>query len=310
MIQSDEKSRLSQMSELLADFWIKSSPLIRIVLLSLYCLLGIMLYMLLGSLCTVILNQTDSGSVSSFDPYRILILGLVALMVLMTFSVTYFFVALKRDPWSELGIAKSAVWVKSLSVGLLLGILMVSVVVLMLILGDWASLSYNNTDGKVLVMIAGLFCLAFCEEVIFRGILWNWIARRMGTAWALILTSALFGFVHVFNPGLENIALLNIIIAGAIFGLLRVITGDLWMAIGCHWGWNLSLGAILGIPVSGNVFEHSVFRWSTHDDGWMTGAAFGIEASLLSQLVLLFVVFVLGRMIAKKQCNYLCKTRS
>ncbi len=55
--------------------------------------------------------------------------------------------------------------------------------------------------AKALPMALAIFWLnALPEELLFRGVLQNWLERRSSGAVALLLAAAIFGFAHLNNP--------------------------------------------------------------------------------------------------------------
>jgi hypothetical protein len=61
-----------------------------------------------------------------------------------------------------------------------------------------------------------------------------------------------------------------------------VLTGRLWVSIGFHAAWNFTQGYIYGATVSGGDFGGALSRSSPRGGlpDWLTGGAFGPEASL------------------------------
>ena len=72
------------------------------------------------------------------------------------------------------------------------------------------------------------------EELMFRGYLLDAIKRKHGDWVAIIISSILFGLVHI-DPYTIGVAT----IGGIIYGWLRVRTGSLLPCIACHMMWNL-----------------------------------------------------------------------
>lgn len=87
-----------------------------------------------------------------------------------------------------------------------------------------------------LLLAGAVFCTinAVAEELIFRGILWEVIAREWGQATALVVTSGLFGLVHLhgYPPGPTGAVLAGLYAIA--LGILRWWTGGLGLAIACH----------------------------------------------------------------------------
>jgi len=126
------------------------------------------------------------------------------------------------------------------------------------------------------------------EELLIRGIVLRLTWRAFGPAPAFILSAALFGAGHLPNPDSTLFAALCIALeAGLMLGALYALTGRLWVPIGAHIAWNFAQGYLFGAAVSGGDLGTSIAR-STANPGmpaWLTGGAFGPEASLPALIV-------------------------
>lgn len=126
---------------------------------------------------------------------------------------------------------------------------------------------------------------AFAEELLFRGILFRWIEEFGGSWAALIVTSALFGLVHIRNPNATWFSSFAIAVeAGLLLGGAYMLTRSLWAPIGLHAAWNFTQGYIFDIPVSG-VPESGLTQAKLSGPALLSGGQFGLEASLLGLLV-------------------------
>ena len=87
--------------------------------------------------------------------------------------------------------------------------------------------------------IAGLALLALlagvAEEALFRGVLQPWIAGRLPQWASLLLTSGAFGALHWISGTYALLATL----AGAWFGLLVLVSGNLLPSIVAHAAYDL-----------------------------------------------------------------------
>jgi membrane protease YdiL (CAAX protease family) len=134
------------------------------------------------------------------------------------------------------------------------------------------------------------------EEILFRGYAFQLLVRIIGP-WATILPiSVLFAFMHIDNPGIKLLGLINTMLFGMLFGYAYVRTGSLWAPIGMHFGWNLAL-ELFGVNLSGFTMGVSGFtlRWKT-GDLW-SGGAYGPEGSLVTTVVVIVLFVVLQRVI-------------
>ncbi|HEY4294391.1 type II CAAX endopeptidase family protein [Luteibacter sp.] len=133
--------------------------------------------------------------------------------------------------------------------------------------------------GPILVMGVGA---GVGEEIVSRGVIFRIVEDGLGTWAALLLSAALFGGLHIWNPHATTWSALAIALeAGLLFGLLYHVTRSLWVCMGAHAAWNVAQGPFYGIPVSG--FEQRGFLVA-HMQGpnWLTGGAFGAEASVVA----------------------------
>jgi len=155
------------------------------------------------------------------------------------------------------------------------------------------------------VLLLGFIIQGSTEEILFRGWLMQLIASRHGLWIAVIANSALFALAHAGNiePSKELfVGLANIVLFGLFISLYAVREGSLWGVCGWHAAWNWLLGLGFGLEVSGQVIDTvPLITDLTAAPGaawWLTGAAFGPEASLVSTAVLLagtVVLMVRGR---------------
>src|SRR5262249_14033020 len=82
----------------------------------------------------------------------------------------------------------------------------------------------------------------FCEETLFRGILFRGLIRRFGVGIALAGTSLLFAVLHqILVPSVLMIFL------GCYFGMLVYLTGSLWASVLAHAVNNLAVLTLMWI---------------------------------------------------------------
>ncbi|MBK9942337.1 MAG: CPBP family intramembrane metalloprotease [Kouleothrix sp.] len=132
--------------------------------------------------------------------------------------------------------------------------------------------------GFVVQGLVGVF-----EEILFRGILFRFLEEGFGSWIALAITALFFGFSHLSNPHATTWSAIAIALeAGVLFGAVYMATRSLWVAMGLHTAWNFLQGDVFGVAVSGNGVSDSLFTPLIQGNPWLTGGAFGIEASVIS----------------------------
>lgn len=132
-----------------------------------------------------------------------------------------------------------------------------------------------------LLGVFGLFLLVgWKEELISRGYQLQNLADGLNLTWGVILSSAVFGLLHLSNPNATWLSAAGIFFAGIFLAYAYVRTGQLWLSIGLHLGWNFFEGAVFGFPVSGLDIYPLTHISVTGPELW-TGGAFGPEAGLI-----------------------------
>jgi len=174
------------------------------------------------------------------------------------------------------------------AIGVAGGFLLISTIIGIL----WLAGSYRvtGTDPGVewlsLVLVFGL-AAGISEEIVFRGVLFRTIEEGLGTWIALACSAVFFGAVHGGNPNATTWTTLAIAIdAGVLFALLYHVTRSLWVCIGLHAAWNATEGAFYGTSVSG-LPPHGWLQSELTGPEWLSGGAFGPEASVVTMLVCL-----------------------
>lgn len=140
------------------------------------------------------------------------------------------------------------------------------------------------------------------EELLCRGYAFQVLIARLGP-WATVLpVGLLFGLLHRGNPYATWFSVANTAGFGVLFGYAYVRSRDLWLPIGLHFGWNLTLplfGANLsGITIINEVTGHRMV-W-TAGSLW-SGGEYGPEASVLASGVLLVLFAFLWKAPIRRQ---------
>lgn len=128
------------------------------------------------------------------------------------------------------------------------------------------------------------------EEVLCRGYFMNSLGSRHSWIFAAVANSVVFGAIHLGNPGVTPLAIINVIVAGILFSVIA-IRYNLWVSCTAHAMWNFSEGYIFGSNISGNAAKMSVFSVTpANRPAWLTGGEFGIEGSIIVTLIYLIAI--------------------
>ncbi|CAN5564261.1 type II CAAX endopeptidase family protein [soil metagenome] len=219
---------------------------------------------------------------------------------------------LDHRPVKDFGLHLNGGWWLDLAFGLALGAVLMSGVFLVEILFGWVRVEdtfESSLPGTpfwiALALPVVLFlCVGIYEELFSRGyqllnmaegLNYPSLGPRGAVVAAWIISSSIFGLVHLGNPNATLLSAFNIALAGLLLGASYILTGQLAIPIGLHITWNFFQGTVFGFPVSGLEPIGASFL-STKQSGpdlW-TGGAFGPEAGLMDPIVTLIGISLIA----------------
>lgn len=248
----------------------------------------------LFALAVFLLNTEIGSFVFTFTGslplrYQFLWNSLALVIALLLLSWLFLRVADGRK-FSALGLTFRRGWGRELSLGFALGVTLQLLVMATLV----STLSVHYSAGDILNLhflrqaaeLTALFALAATvEELAFRGYAFQRLIDAVGAPAALVASSALFGLGHVRNPSATLFSTLNTILAGLLLALPYIRTRSMWMQIGLHWAWNLTMATIVSLPVSGITFGPHLLTARESGPAWLTGAHYGPEGGAVVTIV-------------------------
>lgn len=194
---------------------------------------------------------------------------------------------LENVPFRALGASFNGPWLRHLLEGIIIGTitLLIGVGVGFAAGGlrfAWTAAPASEIGRNVLVSFVVFAVAAAFEEALFRGYILQTFARSGLAYFAIILTSAFFGIVHIANPDAGAISTTNTVLAGIWFGVAYLKTRDLWLVWGLHLVWNWLQGSVFGIEVSGlaDITKYPLLTEIDTGPNWVTGGAYGLEGGL------------------------------
>ena len=162
----------------------------------------------------------------------------------------------------------------------------------------FGSLALHGIEVWSWAAIWGVFFIfvGLNEEYSVRGYLLYTLAEGIGFWPAAIVLAALFAFLHTFNGGETRIG----IIMTAFFAMFAAVTlrytGNLWLAVGAHAGWDWGQSYFYGVNDSGLQVPGHLMNPHIQGPAWLNGGSTGPEGSILALALLLlmsvsFVIF-------------------
>jgi uncharacterized protein len=219
--------------------------------------------------------------------------------IIKGFFVSFFFIAgyirfysLYEKKPVTLFSAKS-VW-KNLIQGLFLGSLLQCLTIYILYLNNGYHIISINSWTKVLPQVFSGLAIAIIEETLLRGIVFRIAEERLGTYWSLVLSSFIFGALHLVNPHSTLTTAFAIAVEGGLLlGSAFVYSRNLWFPVAIHFAWNFTQTGIFGAVTSGNILHESLLTSSLSGKTLVSGGAFGPEASIQAFLFCLIASILL-----------------
>ena len=241
-------------------------PLVRLLLL------GTLMFLALGN-SNRLMDENAASPLAS--------LAAAAAVVALALIVYVAFVRwVEGRPVTELALAPAA---RELGFGLLVGAgLYTACVLVLMALGIYRIDGFNPVSYMVPALAMALSS-GFLEELLFRGVLFRIVEEWLGSWIAVIVSSFVFGFVHLLNPaGTFTGALFISIEAGLLLAAAYMVTRRLWMGIGFHMAWNYTQSAVFSGIVSGSDSDPGLIRSTIDGPTLLTGGSFGLESSLVA----------------------------
>ncbi|MYN39667.1 CPBP family intramembrane metalloprotease [Duganella sp. FT109W] len=187
----------------------------------------------------------------------------------------------KRLP-SELALPGAALEVGAgVVAGAALGL---KVAVILAVMGAFVITGSSTGWDALLKCLPEQIMVATFEELIFRAVLFRIVDQRWGTRVALAVSFVLFALAHLPNDNISALAVLDTAVVSLALCAAYMMTGRVWLPIGIHFGWNFLYDGVFAVPLSG----HAARGWlqvSLPGPEWLTGGAYGVEASVLTLLV-------------------------
>jgi len=219
----------------------------------------------------------------------------------------------ERGRLADIGLGWTAASRRNLSIGILGGIGAALTVVLGPIVVRAADLEpvpseHFQLPSLIFVSIILLFG-AVGEEMLFRGYGFQVLVRAIGPFATILPTAVLFGLGHSYNLSFNGLALFNTILWGVLLGYAFVRSGDLWLPIGLHFGWNWTL-PVLGVNLSGFTMGVTGYSVQWKIGALWSGGAYGPEGGLLTIVVAVVLFFCLQKAPIQRQEAFLLREGS
>lgn len=177
-------------------------------------------------------------------------------------------VRLSRTPWREIGYVRPKSWIRSLVIGIVLGIafkILMKAIVMPLLGAPPINQAYHYLAGNTAAIPGMIFVLivvaGFGEETLFRGYMFERLGKLFGSGTRakvliVLITSVWFALAHYSVQGLPGVE--QAVITGLVFGTIFGVTGRIFMLMVAHATFDLTALVVIYFDVESKV-AHLLF---------------------------------------------------
>lgn len=256
----------------------------------------------IGALASDDIGSAISLAISIVErPWVVLVSLFVT--VAITLSCVVYCCKIERRSLASMGFKRQG-WLKRYLKGYAIGTVMLLLCALILwLMGD---LDFAFAEKipvlYLLVFFVGFVIQGMSEEVLLRGYFMVSLNNSCHTAIAVGISSVTFAILHLSNPGISLLALLNITLFGIFMAVYVLRTDDLLGACAIHSAWNFAQGNLIGVRVSGMGHLPTVAVMNPlGNQSLFHGGDFGLEGGLIVTFVTLGAIVLTLFLPQKKQ---------
>ncbi|MCD7956690.1 MAG: CPBP family intramembrane metalloprotease [Lachnospiraceae bacterium] len=153
----------------------------------------------------------------------------------------------------------------------------------------------------------GTFLVApIIEELVFRGLIQGVISKNYNRYAGGIVSSLIFGAVHLMNGSLSLISAFQLIISGTLAGIMfsciYLSTGSIWASVSVHALYN-GIGTLVPVDIASTNDWPVVFVLNSKSQ-LLTGGDYGFDCALTTVIgFIIITVFILHRNESRKLCR-------
>ena len=266
--------------------------------------IGIIL-MYVGSMFGALLVQIPmhaAGLLTDEHPVAVTAASYLSFIGVWGFVIGYTLLFKSDSPYLHKILGKCT---KTSVMGWILGCVILAVMNLVCILCARANgdiyMSFGSFDLiPLMFLFVTVFIQSGAEEILCRGFMYRRLERTYNPVVATIFNSLFFTLLHIGNPGVTALSLLNVFLCGVLFSLIIYYTDSMAFAMAGHAGWNFTQSIVFGLPNSGQVFPYSILKLDAANarDSFFYNTGFGVEGTALAVIILAIacvVIIVLGQ---------------
>ena len=240
-----------------------------------------------------------------FDAQTITLITYYGYIIMSGVAVLYWKL-IEKKPLSEMGLTKRF---GNYFIGIISGVILLAVSVFAIVLTGNIEYKgiFENADILMIILLFGGFIIqGATEEFLCRGVVFHSLKEKTSLAVAMDISTLMFVIPHLsslFDGGVIYgvFGVINLLLISTIFSLLTIRFKSIWAACGLHSFWNAILFCILGLNLSGKEETvTAIFNMQSVGNNIWNGGAYGIEASIITTVVLALATALIWYMNRKK----------
>lgn len=221
---------------------------------------------------------TQGGALSLVLRLYIETVSAVAIL-LVAWGMVHF---VDRRSFVSLGFGRKDA-LRDLGLGVTIGLAMMASCIALFFLCGWGhwQISGNFAASAMTLATIAMIFNTVTQEVLVRGYVQQTVQARFGRITAVIVSAFFFLSLHLGVIKDQPLPALSLLAAGILLGTAYAMSGNLWLPIGLHFGWNVLQGPVLGQAVSGQAVDAGGQCLQIAGPAFMTGGKFGVEGGLI-----------------------------
>lgn len=146
--------------------------------------------------------------------------------------------------------------------------------------------------GYLIALFFAFLIQSLAEETICRGFLLPSLSKKTSLPLAIFVSSTAFALPHLSSllsadTQFAVVGIINLYLVSVIFSLLFVLRSNIFIVSGLHCVWNFVLNGVMGLSVSGSDSNAGgVLNFEVHSSNILNGGVYGLEASIITTVVL------------------------
>jgi membrane protease YdiL (CAAX protease family) len=193
--------------------------------------------------------------------------------------------------------------------GFLIGFIMISLTTLLILLSKSGQLNADHIQVSgysalptVLIMLVGWLIQGGAEEVLTRGFILPKLTYRYNLFFGVFISSCLFSLLHLGNPGMGWIPIMNLSLFGLFAALYSLYEESILGICGLHSAWNFFQGNVYGFLVSGTSAKGgSLMGIAPNEKTLLNGGDFGPDGGFIVSFVLVVGIIICIFYLIKKE---------